>query len=63
MPLVKSILMNITIFYGIKIMTISNYTGAMRFNIRKTSSGTFYIISISIRQLRELSKLNRKRGP
>ena len=35
--------------------------GSMRLKIRKTSSGTYYIPSISIRKLRELSKLNRKR--
>lgn len=56
-------LMDITIFYGIKIVTASDYTGIMRLNIRKTSRETFYTISISIRQPRELSKLNRKREP
>ena len=35
--------------------------GIIRLKIRKTASGTYYIPSISIRQLRELSKLNRKR--
>ncbi len=34
---------------------------SMRLKIRKTESGTYYIPSLSIRKLRELTKLNRKR--
>jgi hypothetical protein len=33
----------------------------MRLKIRKTASGTYYIPSISIKQLKKLSKLERKR--
>jgi hypothetical protein len=35
--------------------------GTIRLKIRKTKSGTYYIPSISIRELRKLSKQNRKR--
>ena len=33
----------------------------MRLKIRKTKSGTYYIPSLSIRELRELSKKQRRR--
>ena len=33
----------------------------MRLKIRKTKSGTYYIPSISIRELRDLSKKNKRR--
>jgi len=34
----------------------------MRLKIRKTASGTYYIPSLSIKQLRTLSKTHKRRG-